>query len=92
MASERLITIIEFPSRVDHLELAKDRKLIGSERVLVILDELIPLAIGSDGGMNGLNGCVVLSRLGGGGVASSVAREDLHEGDLALRGDVCGDF
>ena len=79
-------------ARVDHLLLAKHRKLISSESVLVVLDEFIAFAIGSDGGVDGLDGFIVFGGLRRGRIASSVAGENLYEGDLALGWDIRGDF
>jgi hypothetical protein len=74
------------------LLLAKHRKLISSECVRVVFDEFIAFAIGSDGGVDGLDGLVVFGGLGGGRIASSVARDNLYEGNLALGWDIRGDF
>ena len=92
MAGKRLVAIIEAAAGLYHLLLAEDRKLISSKFVLVVLDELVALSIGSGRRVDGLDGSVVQGGLGSSRVTSSVPTENLNESDLTLRWDVCADL
>jgi len=67
------------------LLLPEHGQLIGSQCVGIIFDESIVFAIRLREGVDTVDGLVVYSGFAGRGVACSVAREDLCEGDFALR-------
>ena len=92
MSTECLISIIELAAGVDHLLLAEGSELISSKDVLIIFDELISFPVGSDGGVDLLDGRVICGRLGSGWITSSVARQNLNEVDLTMGWHTCGDL
>src|SRR4051812_17768180 len=87
LVGQRAVPAKRFKARVDHLLLSKRGQLVGSQRVPVVLDELVVMAISCDCLVDVGDGGGVGYRLGEGRVSRAMAREDLSKGELAPFGD-----